>query len=204
MSNTYYCDYSDAIAPILEALYTRWFDWSLFPASFEEENIKCLKKNASYSLPLDHLQIAPFNSDYKLFTNVISFRARPLLSQTFLLAKFGFVSKRSIHTAIDISAAFPKNSELGLQYAWFHRTSPCVRYGLRHAATSIFYLSAGMARLLLSIHIGSGCIFLHHDTTCRFVVSGYRSSSRDVRRGIRQGFPLAPYSLYWLSIVSIG
>ena len=32
--NAFYLDYSDAIAANLAALYTRWFDCSVFPASF--------------------------------------------------------------------------------------------------------------------------------------------------------------------------
>ena len=55
---------------------------------------------------------ALLNSDYKLFTKILSFRVRPLLSHLVLPAQVGFVPKRSIHTALDIFAAVRKAANL--------------------------------------------------------------------------------------------
>ena len=74
----------------------------MFPASFDEANIQCLKESQASALSLDHLPIALLNSDYKLFTKISSFRVRTLLSHLVLTARVGFVPKRSIHTALDI------------------------------------------------------------------------------------------------------
>ena len=43
---------------------------------------------------------------------------------------------------------------------------------------------------------------LYHDTTCRFIVNGYRSSSREVCCGIRPGCRLAPL-LFILALDSV-
>ena len=43
---------------------------------------------------------------------------------------------------------------------------------------------------------------LHRDTTCRFIVNGYRSSCRKIYCGIRQGCPLAPL-LFILALDSV-
>ncbi|TDH72664.1 hypothetical protein CCR75_008471 [Bremia lactucae] len=81
LNSTFYKDYASQLAPILAALYTRWLRCSVLPASFGEANIQCLKKTAASALPLDHRPIALLDSDYKLFTKILSFRVRPLLSQ---------------------------------------------------------------------------------------------------------------------------
>ena len=63
-------------------------------------------------MPLDHRPIALLNSAYKLFTKILSFRVRSLLSQLVLPAQVGFNTKRSIHTALDIVVAVRKAANL--------------------------------------------------------------------------------------------
>ena len=70
------------------------------------------EKSAASSLPLKHRPIDLFDSDYKLFTKILSFRMRPLLSHLVLPAQVGFVLKRSIHTDLDIFAAVRKAANL--------------------------------------------------------------------------------------------
>ena len=69
-------------------------------------------KSPASGLPLDHRTIAPLSSDYKLFTKILMFRVRPLLSKLVLPAYVAFVPKRSIHTALDIFAAVRKAANL--------------------------------------------------------------------------------------------
>ena len=76
--------------------------------SFGEANIQYLKKAAASALPLEHRPIALLNSDYKLFTKILSFPVRPLLSHIVSPAQVGFFPKRSIHTALDIVKAVRK------------------------------------------------------------------------------------------------
>ena len=80
----------------------------MFPTSFGDANIQCLKKSSASALPLDHRPIALLNSDYKLFTKILSFRGRPILSSIVLSDQVGFVPQRSIHTALDIFSAVRK------------------------------------------------------------------------------------------------
>ena len=80
----------------------------MFLTSFGDANIQCLKKSSASALPLDHRPIALLNSDYKLFTKILSFRVRPILSSIVLPAQVGFVPQRSIHTALDIFSAVRK------------------------------------------------------------------------------------------------
>ena len=56
-------------------------------------------------MPFYHRPIALLNSDYKLFTKVLSFRVQPLLLHIVLPAQVGFFPKSSIHTALDIFKA---------------------------------------------------------------------------------------------------
>ena len=63
INNTFYSDYADALGPILAIFYTRWLTCSVFPVSFGEAKIQCLKKSAASAFPLDHRPIALLNTD---------------------------------------------------------------------------------------------------------------------------------------------
>ena len=115
INNSFCRDYADALAPILAALYTRWMECSVFPTSFGDANIQCLKKSSASALPLDHRPIALLNSDYKLFTKILSFRVRPILSSIVLPAQVGFVPQRSIHCC-----GRSKSDKCGQQSTWSH------------------------------------------------------------------------------------
>ena len=112
INNTFYRDYADTFGPILATFYTRWLTCSVFSASFGEANIQYLKKSPASALSLDHHPIALLNGDYKLLTKILLFRVLSLLSQLVLPAQAGFVTKRSIHTALDIFAAVRKAENL--------------------------------------------------------------------------------------------
>ena len=178
INNTFYRYYADAPGPILAIFYTRWLTCSVFPVSFGEVNIQCLKKSAASALPLDHLPIALPNSDCKLFIKILSFRVRPLLSHLVLLAQVGFVPKRSIHTALDIFAAVSKaaNLDSGLHGAIFL----LLDFDKAYDTLQRTYLLSALTWLGFSAHFVSVATALHHDTTCRFLVNGYSSRRRDV------------------------
>ena len=80
INNTIYRGYSDQTAPILAPLYSRWLEYNVFTSSFGLAHIQVLGETADSALPLDHRPITLFSSDYKLFTKILSFRARPMLS----------------------------------------------------------------------------------------------------------------------------
>ena len=185
LNNTFYREYADEIEPILATLYSRWLACSLFSQSFGEANIQCLKKSAVSALPLDHRPIALLNNDYKIFTNNISSRVRPLLAETIHPAQVGFVPQRSKHMAIDICTAAKKSAAsdprqtgtkaLLLDFAKAYDTlqRPFLLSVLKWLGFSQIFVSVVAA--------------IHHNTTCQFIVNGYRSMTREVRCGIRQG-----------------
>ena len=200
INNTFYRDYAEALSPVLATFYTRWLTCSVFPSSFGEANIQCLKKSASSALPLDHRPIALLNSDYKLFTKILSLRVRPLLSHLVLPAQIGFVPKRSIHTALDIFAAVRKAANLDSR---LHGAIVLLLdFAKAYDTLKRPYLLSALTWLGFSPHFVSVVAALHHDTTCRFLVNGYRSRRRDVTCGIRQGCPLAPL-LFILALDSV-
>ncbi|CAI5717474.1 unnamed protein product [Peronospora effusa] len=200
INNTFYRDYADALAPILAALYTRWMECSVSPKSFSEANIQCLKKTAASALPLDHPPIALLNSDYKLFTKILSFRVRPMLSHIVLQAQVGFVPQRSIHTALDIFSAARKaaSADSDLHGAIVLLLDFAKAYDTLQRPFLLSVLAwLGFSPLFVGVVAA-----LHCNTTCRFLVNGYRSSRRNVCCGIRQGCPLAPL-LFILALDSV-
>ena len=61
-------------------------------------------ENRDFRLAAYHRPIALLNSDCKLFTKILSFRVRLMLSRIVLPAPVSFVPQRTIHTALDTSA----------------------------------------------------------------------------------------------------
>ena len=101
----------------------------MFSKSFGDANIQCLKKSSASALLLDHQPIALLNSDYKLFTKLMSFRVRAMLSRIVLPDQVGFVPQRSIHTAFDIFWPFEKRQ---VRTAIYMESLFCYSILLRH------------------------------------------------------------------------
>ena len=89
-------------------LFSIWIKWIVFLPLLAQANIKCLEKTAVSTRPLNHRSIALLDSDYKLFTTILSIRVRPLLSVSVLPSQVGFVRYHSIHTALDVFSAVKK------------------------------------------------------------------------------------------------
>lgn len=201
LNNTFYRDHADEVATIMAPLYNRWLECSVFPPSFGEANIQCLKKTTASALPLDHRPIALLNSDYKLFTKIIATRVRPLLSQTVHHAQVGFVPQRSIHTALDIFAAAKKAAVTDERQ--HGAIVLLLDFAKAYDSLQRPFLLSVLTWLGFSPRFVSVVAALHRNTTCRFIVSGYLSRKRDVRCGIRQGCPLAPPLLFILALDSV-
>ena len=148
------------------------------------------EKTSAFAMPLDHRPIALLNSDYKVFTKILSFRVRPMLTNLVLPAQVGFVPHRSIHTALDTFTAARKAATLDSD---LHGSIVLLLdFAKAYDTLQRPYLLAALTWLGFSPQFVSVVAALHHDTTCRFLVNGYRSSRRNVVCGIRQGCPLAP------------
>ena len=158
------------------------------------------EKNCDFCIALDYRPIALLNSDYKLFTKILSFRVRPLLSHIVLPAQVGLVPKRSIRTSLDIFKAVHNTTRadsdmhgdivLLLVFAKAYDT-------LQHP-----YLLYALKCLGFSSQLIPVAAALHHSTTCQFVVNGYCSLRREVNCGIWQRCPLTPL-LFTLALDNI-
>ena len=172
----------------------------MFPTSFGDANIQCLKKSSASALPLDHRPIALLNSDYKLFTKILSFRVRPILSSIVLPAQVGFVPQRSIHTALDIFSAVRKAASADSDLHGI--IVLLLDFAKAYDTLQRPFLLSALTWLGFSSKFVSVVAALHRDTTCRFIVDGYRSIRHNVHCGIRQGCPLAPL-LFILALDSV-
>ena len=117
-----------------------------------------------------------------------------------LPAQVGFNTKRSIHTALDIVVAVRKAANLDSR---LHGAIVLLLdFAKAYDTLQRPYLRSALTWLGFSPHFVSVVAALHHDTTCRFLVNGYRSRRRDITCGIRHGCPLAPL-LFILALDSV-
>ncbi|KAE9240328.1 hypothetical protein PF002_g9800 [Phytophthora fragariae] len=105
LGNDWYHDYADALVPILCKLYNLWYTSSVFPASFLEADIFCLKKTGDLSNPLNYRPLALLNSDYKIFTRILATRTSDKLAGIIHPHQAGFVPGRQLHDTVDLLSA---------------------------------------------------------------------------------------------------
>ncbi|KAG3218584.1 hypothetical protein PC129_g10617 [Phytophthora cactorum] len=74
----------------------------VFPDSFLEADIFCLKKAGDASNPLNYRPLALLNSDYKVFTRILATRVSRTLPGIIHPNQNGFVPGRTIHATIDL------------------------------------------------------------------------------------------------------
>lgn len=66
LGNDWYRDFGDQLTPILTKLYNCWFTQELFPDTFLEADIFCLRKGGKSSDPLNYRPLALPDTDYKI------------------------------------------------------------------------------------------------------------------------------------------
>ncbi|OWZ05498.1 Reverse transcriptase precursor [Phytophthora megakarya] len=71
LNNDWYRDFEEQQTPILTILFNIWYKKGVFPNTFLETDIFCLKKSGDASNPLNYRPLALLNSDYKIFTRII-------------------------------------------------------------------------------------------------------------------------------------
>ncbi|OWZ03384.1 Reverse transcriptase precursor [Phytophthora megakarya] len=104
LNNDWYRDFEEQQTPILTILFNIWYKKGVFPNTFLETDIFCLKKSGDASNPLNYRPLALLNSDYKIFTRIIvtATRVSKSLSSRIHEHQNGFVPGRQIHDTIDL------------------------------------------------------------------------------------------------------
>ncbi|EGZ13920.1 hypothetical protein PHYSODRAFT_510725, partial [Phytophthora sojae] len=91
LGNDWYRDFKALLAPILTILLNLWYRAGVFPPSFLETDIFCLKKKGDQSNPLNYRPLALLNSDYKIFTRILATRVSKTLPDRVHHHQKGFV-----------------------------------------------------------------------------------------------------------------
>ena len=111
-----------------------------------------------------------------------------------------FVPQLSIHTALDIFSTVLKATSADSDL--YGAIVLLLDFAKSYDTLQRPFLLSALTWLGFSSKFVSVLAALHHHTTCRFIVDGYRSSRRKVYCGIRQGCPLAPL-LFILALDSV-
>jgi len=188
--NSWYKRHSETLGPILASLLTERQQCLIFPASFKEADIFCLKKAGDATDPTNYRSLALLDTDYKTYTRILATRTRSLLSNLIHHCQNGFVPERSIHATIYyLEAAIKAAHDDPRLYS-----ALAILMDIRKAYDTLdpeFLLQAlryhGFPEQNISVVAEQ-----HRETVVRFLVNGERSRPVNVTRGIRQRCPLAP------------
>ncbi|KAE9004431.1 hypothetical protein PR003_g18561 [Phytophthora rubi] len=105
LGEDWYMDFGEQLIPILAKLYNCWYPAGVFPASFVEADIFCLKKRGESTNPLDFRPLALLDTDYKILTRMLGTRTSQKPSFIIHPNQNGFVPFRTIHSTIDLFTA---------------------------------------------------------------------------------------------------
>ncbi|KAE9298518.1 hypothetical protein PR003_g23215 [Phytophthora rubi] len=190
LGNDWYRAYEDALVPILTRLYKLWYTEQVFPDSFLEANIFCLKKSGDGGDPLNYRPLALLNTDYKILTRLLTTQVRTTLARRISIFQQGFVPGRQIHATIDYFAAAQRMALCSDDA----RDALALLLDFAKAYDSLDrqFLYAVLRRHGYPRHFVQVIEKLHTGTNVRFLANGTRSRTVMVTRGIRQGCPLAP------------
>ncbi|KAE9183221.1 hypothetical protein PF004_g24009 [Phytophthora fragariae] len=182
--------FAEALTPLLTRLFNQWYDNGVFPASFLEADIFCLKKGGDQSNPLNYRPLALLNFDYKLFTRVLATRTSPTLASIIHPNQAGFVPGRQLHDTVDLYSAAKVTAESDPSQQ--DALAMLLDFAKAYDSLARLFLMMVLAWLGYPAKFIKTLDFLHSGTTIRFLVNGLKSRPVAVTCGIRQGCPLAP------------
>ncbi|KAE9279868.1 hypothetical protein PR003_g28115 [Phytophthora rubi] len=190
LGNDWYRDFAEQLIPILTRLYNAWYPDGVFPSTFLEADIFCLKKGGESSNPLNFRPLALLDTDYKILTRILATRTSSKLHWIIHPNQNGFVPHRTIHATVDLFTAAQQAA----------MTDPVMAAALallldfRKAYDSVDreFLYASLLWLGFPTSYVNAMRGMHEGTRVRFLANGYRSRWVAVTCGIRQGCPLAP------------
>ena len=76
LGNDWYRRYAEVLVPSMTRLYELWYTDQVYPATFSQADIVCLKKQVGGSNPLSHRPLALLNRDYKILTCIMATQVR--------------------------------------------------------------------------------------------------------------------------------
>ncbi|KAE9039799.1 hypothetical protein PR001_g7355, partial [Phytophthora rubi] len=190
LGNDWYRDFADLLTPILTTLFNCWYCHGVFPASFLEADIFCLKKAGESTNPLNFRPLALLDTDYKILTRILATRTSRKLSDIVHPHQNGFVPYRTIHSTIDLfsAAQAAANADPVMERALALLLDFCKAYD----SVDRDFLYGVLMWLGCPEQYVQAIRRLHDGTSVRFLANGYKSRSVKVSCGIRQGCPLAP------------
>ncbi|OWZ02757.1 reverse transcriptase, partial [Phytophthora megakarya] len=168
LGNDWYRDYSDLLVPILHILLNAWYSEGVFPPSFLEANIFCLKKSGNQHDALNYRPLAE-----RIHHN-----------------QNGFVPGRTIHETLHIFEAAQKTINEGGEQD--DALVMLLDFMKAYDSLSRSFLLKTLRRHGYPAKLIEAVRLLHDGTTVSFMANGFTSRKVNVTSGIRQGCPLAP------------
>jgi hypothetical protein len=187
LGNDWYRDFASLLVPILTTLFNEWYPSAVFPKSFLEADIFCLKKGGAAQDPLNFRPLSLMNTDYKLITRILATRSSKKLSAIIHPHQNGFVPLRTIHTTLDLFAAAQREANLNPEFA--AALALLLDFCKAYDSVDRKFMYAVLLWLGFPPAFVAALRAMHKGTRVRFLANGYRSP---VTCGIRQGCPLAP------------
>ncbi|KAE9331557.1 hypothetical protein PR003_g14955 [Phytophthora rubi] len=190
LGNDWYRDFGEILIPILARLYNCWYVAGVFPASFLEADVFCLKKGGSSQNPLNYRPLALLDSDYKILTRMLATRTSGKLHLIIHPNQNGFVPFRTIHATIDLFTAAQAAAKTDPVMA--NALALLLDFSKAYDSVDRGFLYDVLEWLGFPALYVTALRGMHEGTRVRFLANGYRSRWIQVTCGIRQGCPLAP------------
>ena len=194
-----YKDYTEEFAPLLQQVTQSIMDGNPLSPSMSQAHIIPLKKKGNSTMGLDYRPIMLLNADYKIVTGIITERLKPLMHWVIKEPQFGFVPGESMMDAIDLALAALQTAEdlnLGAEQA---PLLVLLDFAKAYDSLNRLFLFDVMTAMGFPPNFMTIIRSLHTNTTARFLINGQPGPKFNIRRGIRQGDPLAPF-LFLLAI----
>ncbi|CAI5948972.1 unnamed protein product [Closterium sp. NIES-65] len=158
------------------------------PAALEAVTVLLHKKGAKDQVQ-NYRPITLLNSTYKLVARVLANRMRKVLHKVISEEQYGFLPGRRLADGVSliadiVDAAKCKNADWYLLLVDFQKAFDSV---------SREYLFGTMERMVFPRKFVRWCEGLHAGSTTRLLLNGWLGEPVAVKKGVRQGCPLAPY-----------
>ncbi|CAI5967659.1 unnamed protein product [Closterium sp. NIES-65] len=164
-------------------------DTASIPASIKEAVTILLHKKGDKDKLDNYRPITLLNFTYKVLARVVANRMRPLLHRVISEEQYGFIPGRRISDAIGVVADVIEAAKKGDE-DWY-----LLLVDFRKAFDSVSrsFIFTVLREMGFPERFVGWVEGLHRETKTRLLVNGWLGEAVDVKSGVRQGCPLAPY-----------